>query len=98
MKAVVQRVTSAYVYVDSECVSFCPCNVIIYSEFKVSSIGKGLCVLVGLCRDDGKEDVEYIVRKLLNLRLFENPETQKRWDKSVKDLQLEILCVSQVFI
>lgn len=34
--------------------------------------------------------------KLLNLRLFEDPATGKGWDKSVKDLGLEILCVSQV--
>ena len=37
-------------------------------------------------------------RKLLNLRIFENPENQKSWDKSVSDLGLEILCVSQVCV
>ena len=36
-------------------------------------------------------------RKLINLRLFNNPENSKAWDKSVKDLDLEILCVSQVY-
>lgn len=35
-------------------------------------------------------------KKLVNLRLFENPENDKPWDKSIKDLNLEILCVSQV--
>ena len=35
-------------------------------------------------------------KKLLNLRIFENPEDGKPWDKSVKDLDLEVLCVSQV--
>ena len=35
-------------------------------------------------------------RKLLNLRIFADPETNKQWDKSVADLGLEILCVSQV--
>ena len=34
--------------------------------------------------------------KLANLRVFEDPETGKAWDKSVSDLGLEILCVSQV--
>ena len=63
---------------------------------QVSSIGRGICVLVGVGRDDNAEDVEYVVRKLLNLRLFANPETSKAWDKSVKDLNLEVLCVSQV--
>ena len=37
----------------------------------------------------------YSVRKLINLRLFEG-ENEKRWDRSVKDLNYEILCVSQV--
>ena len=35
------------------------------------------------------------VRKLLNLRVFDEPATGKRWHKSVSDLGLEILCVSQ---
>lgn len=38
----------------------------------------------------------YRARKLLNLRIFEDPDTKKPWDKSVSDLGLEILCVSQV--
>uniref|UniRef100_A0A914C1Z1 D-aminoacyl-tRNA deacylase n=1 Tax=Acrobeloides nanus TaxID=290746 RepID=A0A914C1Z1_9BILA len=80
MRAVIQRVSRASVTVGSE---------------MISSIGRGICVLVGITREDGPEDVEYIVRKLINLRIFENSETGKRWDKSVKDLQLEILCVSQ---
>ena len=36
------------------------------------------------------------VRKLLNLRIFQDPDTKKQWEKSVVDLGLEILCVSQV--
>ena len=38
----------------------------------------------------------YRARKLLNLRLFEEPTSGKGWEKSVFDLGLEILCVSQV--
>ena len=38
----------------------------------------------------------YRARKLLNLRLFEEPTSGKGWEKSVSDLGLEILCVSQV--
>ncbi|KAL5964365.1 D-aminoacyl-tRNA deacylase [Taenia solium] len=34
-------------------------------------------------------------RKIVNLRLFEDEEKQRRWDKSVKDVEGEILCVSQ---
>lgn len=47
---------------------------------------------------DTLDDVQYVVRKLLNIRMFPNVETEKRWDKSVKDLGLEILCVSQVSV
>ena len=32
----------------------------------------------------------------MNLRIFEDPESGKPWDKSVADVGLEILCVSQV--
>ncbi|XP_066910210.1 D-aminoacyl-tRNA deacylase 1-like [Clytia hemisphaerica] len=79
MRAVIQRVTNASVSVNNEL---------------ISSIGKGLCVLIGISRDDKPKDVEYIVRKILNLRLFDDDEG-RRWKKSVKDSNLEILCVSQ---
>uniref|UniRef100_A0A182VR71 D-aminoacyl-tRNA deacylase n=1 Tax=Anopheles minimus TaxID=112268 RepID=A0A182VR71_9DIPT len=80
MKAIIQRVTSAKVTVGDEV---------------VSSIGRGLCVLVGISADDNANDVEWIARKLLNLRLFDEPSTGKRWTESVIDQRLEILCVSQ---
>lgn len=80
MKVVVQRVARASVSV---------------GDREVSSIGKGLCVLLGITRDDTSKESEWMARKLLNLRLFENPENDKPWDSSVKDLDLEILCVSQ---
>jgi len=79
MRAIIQRVSKASVTVDGEV---------------ISSIGKGLCVLIGISRNDGPKDAEYIVRKILNLRLFDS-EDGKRWNKSVKDQQLEVLCVSQ---
>ncbi|XP_022107006.1 uncharacterized protein LOC110988076 isoform X2 [Acanthaster planci] len=79
MRAIVQRVTKASVTVGDEL---------------ISSIGKGLCVLVGISRDDTPKDREYIARKLLNLRVFED-DKEKKWDKSVMDKQLEMLCVSQ---
>ncbi|KAK0404878.1 hypothetical protein QR680_017677 [Steinernema hermaphroditum] len=44
---------------------------------------------------DREEDIEYLVRKLVGIRLFPCEENGRRWDKSVKDLGLEILCVSQ---
>ena len=61
----------------------------------ISSIDKGLCVLVGIHRDDTKKEMDYIAKKILSIRLFDDPQTGKRWNKSVKDLDLEVLCVSQ---
>ena len=79
MKAVIQRVVSGSVSVDGAV---------------VSSIGRGIVALVGIHRDDTKADLDYIVRKLVSLRLWED-EGGRRWAKSAKDLDLEILCVSQ---
>ena len=79
MKVIVQRVQSASVAVN---------------DSVISSIGKGICVLVGIHAKDTPKERETIVRKLLNLRVFED-ENDKRWAKSVKDLNLEVLCVSQ---
>lgn len=79
MKVIIQRVTKASVSV---------------GEDLISSIGKGLCVLVGISRKDTPKDAEYLVRKILNLRIFDSDEG-KRWDKSVMDKQYELLCVSQ---
>lgn len=78
MKVVIQKVTQASVEVDSKI---------------VSSIGEGLLVLVGIHRDDTEQDCEYVIKKIVNLRLFDHDE--KYFDKSVKDLDLDILCVSQ---
>ncbi|CAI8037102.1 D-aminoacyl-tRNA deacylase 1 [Geodia barretti] len=80
MKALVQRVTRASVTV---------------GEREVSAIGKGICVLLGISRDDSPKEAEWLATKLVNLRVFDDPETGKAWDKSVADLGLEILCVSQ---
>ncbi|CDW56455.1 Tyr Deacylase domain containing protein [Trichuris trichiura] len=79
MRAVVQRVRWAQVTVNNEV---------------VSRIEKGLCALIGLGREDNAADADYIVRKLLNVRIFEG-EDGKKWDKSLSDLSLELLCVSQ---
>ncbi|ELU45819.1 d-Tyr-tRNA(Tyr) deacylase domain-containing protein [Rhizoctonia solani AG-1 IA] len=88
MRAVIQRVSSASVTVDS--------NV-------VSSISNGLMCLIGIGDesiqpehpDDTAKDSEYIVNKILNLKVFDDPETGAMWKKSVKDIEGEILCVSQ---
>ncbi|KAK6177170.1 hypothetical protein SNE40_015326 [Patella caerulea] len=79
MKAIIQRVLKASVTVEDEV---------------ISSIGPGLCVLIGISKDDSKKEAEYIARKILNLRVFDD-ENGKRWNKNVMDKQLEVLCVSQ---
>ncbi|KAI9219435.1 D-tyrosyl-tRNA deacylase [Blastocladiella britannica] len=80
MRAIVQRVSRASVTVEGRV---------------VSSIRRGLMVLVGLVHDDTADDVDYIVRKLVAMRLFDDPATGAAWKKSAKDLDLDILCVSQ---
>ncbi|XP_029330205.1 D-aminoacyl-tRNA deacylase 1 isoform X2 [Mus caroli] len=79
MKAVVQRVTRASVTVGGE---------------QISAIGRGICVLLGISMEDSQKEVEHMVRKILNLRVFED-ESGKHWSKSVMDKEYEVLCVSQ---
>ncbi|GAB5587299.1 D-tyrosyl-tRNA(Tyr) deacylase [Umbelopsis nana] len=78
MRAVLQRVARASVSVDGQV---------------VSAIGKGICVLVGIGVDDNESDIDYMVRKLLSLRVFD--EGGVMWKKSVQDMDYELLCVSQ---
>lgn len=78
MKAVIQRVLRARVIVQDEI---------------VGSIQNGLCVLVGIAKDDTDADLEFVARKILSLRLFEDEGTA--WKMSVVDKNFEILCVSQ---
>ena len=78
MRALVQRVVSASVAVGGE---------------RVSAIGPGMLVLLGVHRDDGPEQADKLVRKLLALRIFEDADG--RMNHSVQDVNGEILCVSQ---
>ncbi|KAI3352649.1 hypothetical protein L3Q82_019293, partial [Scortum barcoo] len=71
----------------------CPCCPAVGEE-QVSSIGRGLCVLLGISAEDTQRDADYIVRKILNLRLFDD-ENGRAWSKSVMDRDFEVLCVSQ---
>eukprot|EP00040_Diaphanoeca_grandis_P040016 m.260953 g.260953 ORF g.260953 m.260953 type:complete len:214 (+) comp40921_c0_seq1:204-845(+) len=79
MRAVIQRVVNASVTVDSKV---------------ISSIGRGVCVLVGVTASDTSEDAEYITRKLLGLRLWDDTKG-KRWAANVAKIEGEILLVSQ---
>lgn len=79
MRAVVQRVSRARVLVDGR---------------EVGAIGPGLLVLVGIGRDDGLPDVQYLAAKLPVLRIFEG-EQGKGLDRSVMDIGGSLLVVSQ---
>uniref|UniRef100_A0A8I5N4G2 D-aminoacyl-tRNA deacylase n=1 Tax=Papio anubis TaxID=9555 RepID=A0A8I5N4G2_PAPAN len=81
----------------------CPCLVLSsslpFGSFlvggeQISAIGRGICVLLGISLEDTQKELEHMVRKILNLRVFED-ESGKHWSKSVMDKQYEILCVSQ---
>ncbi|KAL4261409.1 D-aminoacyl-tRNA deacylase [Pleurotus pulmonarius] len=81
MRAVIQRVASASVSVNDEV---------------VSSISRGLMVLVGIGRDDTAEDVAFIAKKILTMRLFEaTDDSTKMWKSNVSDINGDVLCVSQ---
>lgn len=78
MRAVVQRVTRASVTIDSEI---------------VGEIGNGLVVLLGIARDDTKEDADYLVPKIAALRIFDDAEG--KMNLSLKDVDGGLLIVSQ---
>lgn len=78
MRAVVQRVTQANVDVEGA---------------QVSSIGKGLLVLLGVRKGDTASDLEWMAEKVLNLRIFDDP--QGVMNLSVQDVAGELLVVSQ---
>jgi len=85
VRAVIQRVSSASVAVVDG-------NV----EREVSRIDRGLLALLGVERDDGPDDVQYIAGKIRELRVFEDPAAPTRhMNRSVTDIGGAVLVVSQ---
>jgi len=78
MRAVVQRVTRANVAIDGE---------------TVGEIENGLVVLLGIARDDTKEDADYFVPKIAALRIFDDADG--KMNRSLKDIDGGLLIVSQ---
>jgi D-tyrosyl-tRNA(Tyr) deacylase len=58
-----------------------------------SEIGTGLLVLLGIEEADGREDIEWLAKKIVNLRIF--PDEQEVMNKSLLDVGGELLLVSQ---
>ncbi len=78
MRAVVQRVSSARVTVDG---------------LLIGEIGSGLLVLLGASCSDVQDDVVYVVRKILGLRIFQNSDG--KMDLSVAEVNGAVMVVSQ---
>ena len=78
MRAVIQRVTEASVLAHGR---------------ETVSIGPGLAVLLGIGRDDEEADAQYLVPKILNLRIF--PDEENRFNRSALETRAELLVVSQ---
>ncbi len=74
MRAVIQVVKKASVSVNNKL---------------ISSINKGFYILIGIKQTDTEKDVDYIIKKILNLKLFDG------FKSSVCDVNAEILCTSQ---
>ena len=78
MKIVVQRVKEANVKVDNEI---------------VGKISEGLMLLIGVDEDDDTNDADWLIKKIIDLRIFSDQEG--KINLSVKDISGEILCISQ---
>ena len=78
MRVVLQRVSHASVTVE---------------EKVIGKIQRGFLLLVGVTHDDAMEDMEYLVRKIVQMRIFEDEEG--KLNRSIQDVGGEILSVSQ---
>ena len=78
MRAVIQRVSHA--------------SVTIEGQLK-SQIGQGFLILLGVCEEDSMEDVDWLVRKIAALRVFD--DDNHVMNRSIKDIGGEALVVSQ---
>ena len=78
MKLVIQRVLNSNVEIEGKV---------------VGKIGKGFLVLLGIKEGDTKEQADYLVRKLINLRVFS--DENDKMNLSIKDVNGELLIISQ---
>lgn len=78
MRIVIQRVTQASVTID---------------EKVKASIGKGYLILLGIEERDGQEDIDWLVKKVINLRVFDDENGVM--NRSIMDTGGEFLVISQ---
>lgn len=78
MRVTIQRVSEA--------------SVLINQQLR-SKIGQGLVVLLGICTDDNADDIEWLCKKIVALRIFS--DEQGKMNKSLSDVGGEILLISQ---
>ena len=78
MRALIQRVTQASVTVDGEV---------------LGQIGPGLVVFLGVAETDSQDEIDYIVSKVVNLRIFS--DNGGRFNLSALDTDAQLLAVSQ---
>ena len=78
MKIIIQRVSQASVVVENQI---------------VGKIDKGLLVFLGIHHNDTEENIDYLVKKLVNLRIFE--DENGKMNLSIQNIKGEILVVSQ---
>lgn len=78
MKAVIQRVTSASVSVEGQV---------------IGSIGHGLVLLLGVAKGDTQQDLDYVVERVTNLRIFS--DQAGKMNRSLLDVQGALLVISQ---
>ena len=78
MKVVLQRVSQASVTIDNQ---------------TVAKIVQGLLVLVGIVEEDTQEDINWLVNKIMNCRIFSDENGVM--NKSVKDIDGDVIVVSQ---
>ncbi len=80
MRVIIQRVKSSQVTINGGI---------------VGKIGRGLNLLVGIADTDTDAELDWMARKCLELRLFPDEEGGDRWQKSVQEINGELLIVSQ---
>jgi D-tyrosyl-tRNA(Tyr) deacylase len=78
MKIVIQRVLKASVTI---------------KDVKVAAIEEGVLILLGIVNEDTEEDINWLVRKIVNLRIFN--DANDIMNKSLKDVEGNVIVVSQ---